>query len=164
MSGTLTYLGGMSVGALVPGIMPSYGLLVAELQTKLAAQIQMVARLRVKPPTLVANLAMALQMVAALQAAISLGMPGVDFQIAMCAKAIALIRAKLTILLGLPFATAGIHAYAYDGDAFSFGAAVAAETSGGLPGGTPRDHINGVMYLTDVGAAWGAMGLVLKTG
>ena len=149
----LTYLGGVSVGALVPGIMPVYAGVLAELQ----------ARLTLTPPTLAANLELAIAMVANLAAAISLGMPGIDFQVSACLQVIAELYAKIQLLLGLPFATAGVELYAYDGRAVDFGPLVTAQIGGGLGGGAPVDQMWAIIAATRFSATWDAMGLVLKT-
>jgi hypothetical protein len=161
----LTYLGELTVGACIPDIMPTYAALVGELQAKLAGAIALAAQLQIRPPSLSVNLDIALKMIASLKAAIQLGMPGIDFQISAVASFIDSIRAQLALLLSLAgvFATAGIHAYAYDGISSDLGNLVSAETRGGFPGGFADEHCNALILATTVGAAWTAMGMVLRT-
>jgi hypothetical protein len=161
----ITYLGSVTIGECLPAGAAIYAGALAELQAKLAAVVALAARLQVTPPTLATNLALAVQMVAALQAAISLGMPGVDFQIAAVLAAIADINARLVVLAGFEVAmgSAGVHVHSYAGSVAAFGPELGAAVGGGFPGGTGSDHCNSLILSTTLPAVWAAMGEIFLT-
>jgi hypothetical protein len=160
MAGNLTYLGQYTVGGCIPASGALYAAIVAELQARLTAALALQAGLTLTPPTLVAQIEIVGQLLVALKAALELGLPGVDFQVSACAELIADLEARIALLLGFPLGVAGVEAYIYDGDAGSFGPAVAGTVGTGLPNGRASDHVNALVLATSIPATWAALGEV----
>lgn len=174
---TVSYVGSLSIGAAIPGGLAAavagqtgINLALPDIQARLAA----LASFTPTPPSLAADVQLAQSIVASLQAAISLGVtpPSIDAQLAIVAAlvvdlgaAVASINAQLAIVLGFIniCATAGIHAYAYSGNADDLGAGMTTELAAGLPGGGPTDPINALVLATSLGGTWTAMQSVFKT-
>jgi len=149
---TLTNLGELSIGAIIPGAMGSYAAVLAQLQAQLEGAIALAAQLSIRPPSLQGNLDAALALVAALQASIALGLPGVDFQVAAVAQLIASLEAKVALLLGVPFGTGGIYAYAYTGDTAGMGSAIT-----GAVGSATGDQCYALILLARASASIAAL-------
>ncbi len=98
-----------------------------------------------------------------LAAAISLGVqvPTLSVQLAAIAAAVATLNVEVGILLSYQSAlgAAGIHAYAFSGQANALGPAIPSS----FPGGAPTDAVNALLLVTDIPASWTALGVVLKT-
>lgn len=121
-----------------------------------------------------AQLNLALQTVASIQAGISAGLtpPDIAAQIAIIAAQIAAlaanvgtINAQLTIITDFQslLSAAGIFVYAYAGDVGDFGTELQAEIGAGIPPSVdPGDNCNGLVLLTTVPATWAAMSEVFK--
>lgn len=157
---TVAYLGSLTVGEVFPAFAGMYAGILADLEAKLAGAASLAASLALHPPTLVANLALAGELVAALTAAIAVGDPGVDIQIAAVAAYIESLNVSIAALAGFEAAmgSAGVHAYTYDGTAAAFGDELAAQVGGGFPGGVASDHCNALILATTIPATWAAMG------
>src|SRR5262245_42943256 len=118
----LVYLGSLSVGTINHALGLALASAVPRINAQLAAFAQAVASLTLTPPTIAGNLAIAQSLVATLQAQIALGI-----QVPTAAAQISIINgfiAALTIelgALGFPLGAAGIHAYAFDGQAQDLG-------------------------------------------
>ena len=173
----ITYLGSLSIGAAVPGAaalaaagQAGINLALPDIQARLAALVQFTPQ----PVDFQAQLILAQQIVASIEAAIALGLapPSIDAQLAIVAAlvaeleaAIANVHAQLTIIVDIAalLGTAGVHAYAYSGRADDLGGEFAAELVGGFPGGGPTDSTNALLLATTSGATWTAMQGVFKT-
>lgn len=159
MSGTLTYLGGVSVGAAIPGVEAALAVSLTDLQARIDALLAFTP-LEVD---FAAQLALAESIVAGIQANITAGIapPSISAQIALIAGLLSALEAQLEIILQLKnlMLTGGIDAYAYDGDAASLGGELTAALATGLPsGGTGATHINALILATRLSATWTAMG------
>lgn len=158
MSGTLTYLGELSIGAICPLAVAAQADIFAQLQAQLAGLLQLQAQLTITPPTIGANIKLVAQLLAGLE--VSIGLPGIDFQLTAVAALIAQLNLSLGLLLELEvlFGTAGVFAYAYEGDALSFGPQLSAALASGWPDGTGvAAKSNGIVLATVSPVTWSAM-------
>jgi hypothetical protein len=156
MSGTLTHLGSLTIGECLPTFFGVYAGVLANLQSKLAGLLRLQAKLAITPPSLGARIDLAVRILAALRASLTLNLPGIDFKVAAVAKLIAAIEVELAVLVGIEVAlgSAGVHAYSYDGDVASLGPSF---TSLGIPGARASDHCNALILATTVPGTWAAM-------
>src|SRR5690606_12133709 len=118
---TVTHVGTMTLGSALPTaataqleLDASIAVVLPEIQAKLAALVAV----NLVPPTLAASLDTALQIVANIEAAISLGAPPLDFQAAAVYELIATLQGQLVDLqaslafsasLALTLGASGVH-------------------------------------------------------
>lgn len=159
----LTYVGSLGLSAAVPAVATVFASAIAELEGRIAALSAAVPSFT--PPSV--QLALAKQIVAAIEANIALGItpPSIDLQIGLFLALIAELQASLQIVLDIKnlFAAAGVHVYVYDGDAGDFGTELDAELVAGFPGGSgPTQHANAIILATTITATWSAMSQVFQ--
>ncbi len=163
----LTYLGSATVGAWVPSLDATIVATLPDLQAQLAGAIALAAQLTVSPPTIAASLTFATDMVAAINAQITAGIvfPSLSAQLSAISSLVATITATVNLLLAFEAAlgTAGVHGYAFSGQASALGPELTVATSGGFPGGGPTDNANALVLATTSPAAWAALSVVLQT-
>jgi len=158
MAGNLTFFGEVTVGGCIPSAGALFAAMVADLQAQLNAQVALLARLKVRPPSLLAQIDLVTKLLATLRGAVHLNLPGVDFQVKAVGQAIAALKARIALLARYPLGVAGVMAYAYGGTASSFGETVNTTVGPGLPGGHPTDHVNAIILATSIPATWAALG------
>jgi len=165
----LRYVGSLTLGQCVPiavrasaSIAASVAFVLPSLSAKLAGLLALQASLTLTPPSLTGNLQAALNLVSSLQASIGLGLPGVDFQLAAVAAALAEVQAQLAAIgvqatfqaeLDVILGTPGLHAWAYTGDADQLGPEFTAATSDGFPGGQGSDQAVAWIFAASDGGA-----------
>lgn len=162
---SLVYVGELTIGDLLPGIAIPFIQAVGDLQARLDACIAAMAQITVGMPSLSLQIQLALDIIANLQAAIAVGItpPTVSVQISVMVALIAQLEAELAIMLGIPFSTAGVHVYAYDGTVGAFGGEVTTALSAGVPGGAgPGQHCDAIVLATVIPTTWAALSLVFK--
>lgn len=174
---TVDYVGSLSIGDAVPGAASAAVAGVAGINGALPDITARIAALLAFTPTPVsfsAQLALAQQTVVSIQAAIAGGFspPDISAQIAAVAAELAAlqasalaVQAQLAIVVAFQglLTSAGVHAYAYNGQAGNLGSEFSAELAGGLPGGSgPTEAINALVLATNIGATWAAMSSVFK--
>jgi len=171
-----TYLGSLSVGDVVPGAVSAAAAGSAGINAALPdIQGRLDALLAFAPINVdfAAQLALAQQTVASIQAGIALGLPvpSLAAQIAQVAAlvaellaAVTSISAQLSVIAALQahFGVAGVHAYAFAGQTQDLGGELSAELAGGTPGGAPTDAANALVLITTVPATWAALAALLK--
>jgi hypothetical protein len=159
MSGQLTVMGEVSVGACVPSIFAPIAAVTASLQAKLAGLIALKARLTITPPSIDGNIKAALALLANLRLMLTLRLPGVDFQLAAIVALVESINLQLGILLGFGTlaATAGVLAATYEGDTKSFGSTVTGALGPGILGGNGFDEMYAVILAARAGVSIGAL-------
>lgn len=173
---TVTYIGSLTIGDSLPG-----GVAVAaagyaginaalpDIQARLAA----LASFSPAPVDFTAQLALALQMVASVQSSIALGLtpPSIAVQIAIILALIVELEAtvlSISAQLGIVVAfqvsmgTAGIHAYAYDGQVQNLGSEMTTQLAAGVPSGSPTDLCNSLILITTIPATWAVMAQIFK--
>lgn len=160
MAGNLTWFGEVTVGGCIPATGALFAAMIAELDTQLAANVKLLARLQATPPTIALQIELVTKLLAKLKVAATLGLPSVSFQVSMVGALIAKLKARIALLTNFPLGTAGVMAYAYDGDAGSFGPTVSGTVGNGLPGGRATDHVNAIILATSIPATWAALGEV----
>jgi len=93
-----------------------------------------------------------------LQAGLALGLqaPTLTVQINLVVALTATLQAQLLLIFDLMNLLAvSVHAWAYDGTAGGFGATLTAALSTGVPGGGgPLQHVNALVFATEVPAVW----------
>jgi hypothetical protein len=135
MTGVLTELGEVSVGACVPLALAAFGAVEGDLNGQLAAA---------------GNLKIALDV----------GLPTV----AVAAQIGATATAQAMFSVTSPyFGTAGVYLYQYSGTADSFGTALQSVVGSGLPGGQLSDHVDSIVLIASTPAAWAALQQIFKT-
>lgn len=150
----ITPLGSITLGAAVPiavtaqaAVDAAVGVSLPSVQAQIAGALAAQVALTVTPPSVQGQLDLALDMVAALQASISL--PVVSVQLAGLATLLASLNAQLASLnvqvafsasLSVLLGTAGLHAYRYDGLAGGLG-----EFQNVVPGGNPSMPFTGLL-------------------
>jgi hypothetical protein len=150
------YLGSKSVGGCMPSTLTAVGALEAQLpslQAQVAGLIALQARLNLTPPSIGASLDAALELVAALQAAIAIGVSGPDFQLAAVLELLAKLQIELgsitaALAISVSLGASGVHLYAYTGEAAQLGSAFQSELASGFPGGQPDDEAYAIMLAT----------------
>ena len=158
MSGTVTDLGHVSVGAVIPAALGAWGALEGNLNGQLAAAGNLDVSFQLGPPTAEAAADVATEVVAAVD------MPYFGLAIDANLDAIAAIQAQLAALAGIvaSLGTAGVFLYRYDGTADSYGAAMDSAIAT-LPGGAPTDEVHALTLLTRTPEAWAAIQQIFKT-
>jgi hypothetical protein len=175
---TLDYVGSLSIGGAIPGAATAaaagaagINLALPDIQARLAALVAFTPQ---QGSSFAAQLALAQQIVAGVQAAIALGLspPSLSAQIAIVAglvaaleQAVLAVHAQLDIVLDFQalLAAAGIHVYAFAGQADELGPALTGELAAGFPGGTGGNQAtNALVLATTVPATWAAMSAVFK--
>jgi hypothetical protein len=159
----ITGLGSGSIGLFLPGPVGALLSAEADLEARIAAMAQFQAV--VSLPTS-AQIVLAGSMVTSLSAALAAGVeaPSLSAQIDIMAAQLAVLQAQLMVIQDLLTlcATAGVHGYAFEGDADQFGPEFTAELAGGFPGGAPSDTAHAIVLATTSGATWTAMQGVFK--
>ena len=162
MSGTLTPLGEVSVGACIPAAAMAFGAVEGNLNAQLVAAGNLKIALNVGSPTV----AVAAQIGATVSAQVMASVTGPYFGLAIDANldAIAAIRAALAAYAALfaALGVAGVFLYQYSGTADSFGNALQSVVGAGLPGGAPTDHIDSLVLIASTPAAWEAIAKLMK--
>lgn len=172
---TVTYLGNLTLGETIPAALSlsvagqaGINLALPDIQARLSALLAF----NPQPVSFEAQLALAQSILASVEATIALGLPVPDIsaqiaivlaQIAALETAIAAINTQLEIILSFQTAlsTAGIHAYSFTGQTSDMGAEIAAETSGGLPGGGPSDPTTALLLAATEPTAVTSMQTIL---
>jgi hypothetical protein len=161
---TVTYLGSRTIGDTVPGVNGAILSAMGDVQARETALASFVPS--ITPPSISADIQTNGEILVNLQAAATFGIepPSVDAQVAIMADALLLLQGQLQVILDLldVFGTAGVHAYAYDGQADAMGGELTAELAGGFPGGAPTDHANAIILATTIPATWVAMAAVFR--
>ena len=160
------YIGGYSVGGVVPAIPLALGALTSMLAPQLAASADITARLALPfvPPN-PAVLASALASQLANLASILSTMPTADAtaRINLAAELVgiaALIAPAQEIIASLTAAasTGGLHVYTLSNKTGALGADLSIATAGGLPGGGgPLATSNALVVVTELPSAWAAL-------
>jgi len=173
---SLTYLGSLSIGSLIPLGAAAGAAAVAAVQLsipELKARLEALASFAPTPGSFAADISVAQSIIASIEAAIAVGLeaPSLDAQIAIVAAlvaelraALATIDAQLSVVTGFLalLETGGVFAYAYSGDADALGGALTTELASGFPGGGPTDPTNAIIYATTTPDTWTSMSAVFK--
>lgn len=159
---TLEYIGELSIGAAIPGALTA----ALSGQADLQAKVDALASFSPSLGDFNADLTVALQVVADLQAVIALGLtpPSLSAQLTIVADALAAVQAQLQVILDFQTlcAEAGLFVYHYSGQVDGLGTALDSEVSGGFPGGSGSDDCDALILGTTTGATWDAMSSVFQ--
>lgn len=171
---SITVLGSYSVGQAIPVAPLSLAQLAALLTPTIAQKAQLVGTQGISPtlpnPTALAAALAAAANPAAIAASLA-AMPGnlaavqagLGAQIASLASLIAAAQALVSQLTSAS-AAGGVAAYAYQGQAGSFGLSLGSALGAGIAGGTgPAATVNALVLATESGATWTALSTLLKT-
>jgi hypothetical protein len=149
MAGTLTFLGKKSLSAAIPVLAQLAAAIDIDGQAaKLAGLIKLNARLAVRPPSVGGNIALAAKIAAAANVAIT--PPSVSFSLDLQIAKLQLL-VNLLLEIGKLLVAAGIHLYAYEGDASGLAEALQAEfTPGPSQGGVQgTENVYAVILLIE---------------
>ena len=162
---TTTFIGELTIGDFVPGVFDALLAAEADLEARIAALANFAVTVDLD---LSGQLALALQIVASIEAAIALGLtaPSISAQIAAQVALTTALQLQLELILELfdLFEAAGVWGYHYTGRADTLGSDMTTELSAGLPGGGgPSETVNALILITNVSATWTAMQQIFKT-
>jgi hypothetical protein len=158
---TLALVGEMTIQAALP--FPALAGVLVDLQLRLSAMIDFSVKLGLPGLSIAAQLQLAAQITAALQASLAIGItpPSLNIQLGIVLSAIALLEAQIA-LFGVLLA-AGVFVYVYDGPTNGLGAALTTELATGFPGHAAGTHANVIILGTVDAATWTAMQVVFNT-
>lgn len=173
----LTYLGSLTIGAVIPlfvtvelAITAAFGPLLAELNAKLAGYLALAIKIGIKPPSLFASIDLAANIAASLNAALAAGFtpPSIDFSVTAIGLLVAELQIKLGLLnaafnlalqLGSLNAAAGVHAFVYEGPISGLPSAMGSVS--GSTGLAPGTIVYAPIFMAD--ASVSATKTALKT-
>lgn len=173
---TIVHVGELTIGAAVPGATIACDAGKAGINGALpdiTARLTALADFNPQAFDFVAQLAQAEATVASINLAILTALPAPSFDaqlatitalVAELSVTVTAINGQLSLVLAVQslLAAAGVSAYAYSGAVNGLGGDVAAELSGGLPGGAPTDPCNALVLVTASPVTWDAMAQVFK--
>ncbi len=157
----------VSVGQCVPTALALNAQLLAELQGKLAAALNIQAALTIQLPGIAAQLEGALAVAASLEAMLAAGLtvtlPGVSLSVDVNLALIAELTAQIAALLAIQIAlgTAGVYVITHNGDASTHGQEVQSVVDGIAPAG---NTVYSVTMLCTAPEVYVALGKILLTG
>jgi len=164
MADTLTYIGEASLLDLMPGFIGPLMAAQADLQSRINALLGFSATVGLDMSQLITLSAGILDN---LQTGLALGLqaPPLTAQINLVVSLTETLRLQLLQIFNLlSLLAASVHAYAYDGTAGGFGGTVTSAFTAGLPGGLgPTQHINALIFATNIPASWLAIAEVFRT-
>lgn len=161
---TVTYVGGITLGAAIPGVNSALLQAVGDVEAKIAACVNFAPNL--VPPSLTADIAANATIFANLTASLGANItpPSLSVQLDIIASTLIVVRAQLQIILDLfNLFTANLHLYAYSGQTDALGGEFTTELSAGVPGGAGSDVANALLLITTVPADWAKIAQVFKT-
>lgn len=173
---TVSYLGSLSIGGVLPG---AVGVAVAgqaginAALPDLQGQLDGLLSFSPTPIDLTAQIATAQAIIAGIQASITLGVapPSLEVQLAGIQALVATLQAtlgtmnaQLAVITSFQSAlsAAGVHLYRYTGQTADLGPELTTELSGGAPGGSPTDEANALVVLTTDSATWAALSEIFE--
>jgi hypothetical protein len=175
---SLSYLGEFTIGGALPGAQAAAIAGAAGINAALPDILARLAALQAFAPMPVsfsAQLSLANQLVIGIGQSIALGIPepsiaaqiaAVLALVAELVAAVASINVQLSIVVDFQtlLAAAGVHVYAYAGDAGGLGGALSGALATGLPGGGgAAQHVDAFVLATSVGATASALRGVLPS-
>ena len=166
------YLGGVTVGSLIPGAAGIHAQLLGKLSADLAAALSLNASLNASLSIGVGGgidaaifAVLSGQLLASLRATLAANVSaGISASLAANVALVAALQAAIDLLLLIDFGAAGLHAFAIDGHVNELSSEASAALASGLPGQAPTDMANGMIVATASPAAWQALGAMLLTG
>ena len=160
-------LGQVSVGQCVPTALTLNAQLLAELQGKLAAALNIQAALSIQLPGISAQLEGALAVAASLEAMLAAGLtvtlPGVSLSIEANLAVIAELTAQIAALLSIQLAlgTAGVYVITHNGPSETHGSEVQAIVNDIAPAG---NNVHSVTFLATAPAVYEALAKIILAG
>lgn len=153
-----TYVAQANIGTLTTLSVTATVGVIADLEARLNGLIELAVQLSIHPPSFSTSFELLTGFLAALEAMVSLNLPGVDFQIAALADLIARLNAKLDLLASLSLAlggAAGVFVYTYSGPGSNLGSEITSALGSGWPDGSPASsHANAIVVGTVSPAIW----------
>jgi hypothetical protein len=161
---SLTFVGQLSVGDTLPGVLIALQIATADAQARLDALLSFKASVSLD---LTAQIELAEKILASLQAALVLGLkaPSIGVQIQAVADLTIALQLQLRLILDLLklFGAQGVWVWHYNGRADQLGAAMTTALATGLPaGGGPAEVIDALVLATNVITTWDAMSAIFK--
>lgn len=163
----IEYLGNLTIGECAPGAFTALLSAEADLNARVKALADFAVT--VVPPSLEADIALCLEMIAMLRLNITLGIqpPSIALQFQLVVDLVAALTLQLELILELmnAMSTAGVHLYHYSGQVGDFGSELTTALASGLGGGgSPSDACQAIVLATTLGATWLAMSKIFKVG
>lgn len=160
-------IGQVSIGQCIPTTASLVAKALVDVNAKIAGILSLQASLTISPPSLDLQLTAALDLVAALQAQIALGiklkLPAIQVDLTVALSLLADLNASLAVLLALSvtLGTAGVFVIKDEGDSQRFGSDMQTVVSGIAP---PGNVVHSITLLATDPAVFEALGKVLLTG
>lgn len=163
---TLTLVGDLTIGALIP--LPVSLVITAELevQAKLSAMIDFSLKLGLPGLSIAAQLDLCAELIVALNLCLEIGItpPTISAQLDIVLAVILQLQIELQIYIDfLDLLSARAFVYAYDGAVNQAGTELSSALVGGFPGGAPTDHANMLIFGTSIAADWAIIAQIFKT-
>lgn len=163
MSDVLTPIGDLTLTEVMPGVIGPLVAAEADLQARITSLLSFSATVGLDMSGLIT---LSAGILANLQAGLSLGLqaPSLSVQINAVVALTAAIQAQLQLIQDLfDLLGASVSAWAYDGTAGGFGAAIDGEFAGGISGGGAGQHVNALILATQYPAVWTTLGQIFRT-
>lgn len=163
MSDVLTPIGELTLTELMPGVVAPLIAAQADLQARITALLGFSATVGLDMSGLIT---LSAGILANLEAGLALGLqaPSLSVQINAVAALTLAIQAQLQLILDLlNLLGASVSAWAYDGTAGGFGAALDGAFAGGISGGGAAQHVNALILATQYPAVWAVIAQIFRT-
>ena len=153
----ITYLGSFSVGGLFPSMVSLVAGVIPRLTGQLGGALRVAGQVTVALPSVAARV----NALTRIAAQVALQGPSIRFNGTANANLIALLRAQLALIAAFraAFGSAGVEAFLFSGSGAQ-ATEITTALSGGLPGGSPSEHIDAFVLATRYPATFTAMGKV----
>ena len=163
MSDVLTPLGELALLDVMPGVVAPLLAAEADLQERITALLGFSATVGLDMSGLIT---LSAGILSSLETALALGLeaPSLTAQINIVVALTATLQAQLALINNLmSLLAASVSAYAYDGTAGGFGAAIDGEFAGGISGGGAAQHVNALIIATQYPAVWAVIAQIFRT-
>ncbi len=151
---TLTYVASESLMVLCPSIALSIGPAAIAIASQFDGAGALAALWSVSPPNLAGILLQLEQAIAAMQTAVSLGLPSLSFSLADASALVASVTGGFPLLItleGLLNAAIGLFSYSYAGNGNALGAALTTALTTTWPDGSPTSsHVDALIFGADI--------------
>lgn len=157
----LSFVGQQNIGTLCPFVVDATGSVIAELGARLQGLIALALSFNITPPSFSVSLDLALKLKASIEAALTITLPDITFQLQAILRIIADLTVKLQLLAELAITLAGpagVFIYRYSGPGAGLGPALSSALSTGWPDGSGTGQQSNALILgTVTPSVWATM-------
>lgn len=155
-----TYLAQQNIGGIMPILIDASFGTINSLNAQLNGCLALSASLAISPPSFTTSLSLLAELKASLQASLSVTLPGISFQLAAIAGAVAKINATISLLATVSASLAGgsVMIFSYSGTGAGLGPAITSALAASWPDGSPLTaNANALVLGTTTSAVWTTM-------